>query len=95
MLMMMITMITVMPSTFEVATRRWPSQPSSNKLLENRTQRLEDRITAKDVLIEEQSQVITQLMELSWLPGRKFNSCASINDYNNNNSRNINSTIRS
>ena len=63
-------------------------------VLEERMLRLEDSMNAKDVLIEEQSQVITQLMELLWLPGRKFNSCVSIGDYNNN-SRNNNSTIRS
>ena len=63
-------------------------------VLEERMQRLEDGMKAKDVPIEEQSQVITQLMELSLLPGRKFNSCVSISDYNKD-SRNINSTIRS
>ena len=62
-------------------------------VLEERMQKLEDDMKAKDVLIEEQSQVITQLMA-QWLPGRKFNSCVSISDYNNNN-RNINTTIRS
>ena len=49
-------------------------------IIEDRLKKLEDDMKAKDVLIEEQSQVITQLMNY-WLdPGRKFNSCVSISD---------------
>ena len=56
-------------------------------IVEDRLQKLEDDMKAKDVLIEEQSQVINQFMAQWLIPGRKFNSCVSISGYNNNNKK--------
>ena len=49
-------------------------------IIEDRLQKLEADMKAKDVLIEEQSQVINQFMSQWPNQGLKFNSCVSISD---------------